>query len=106
MWVLADIHTASLQSMPAHLSVEDKVQETGMSGKPTIFIHHEVLEVVANGDGTRRGGAMKSAAPVGKRVEKAPEMLPSVINSLMGLVPVGAHGTVVGAEEEWPCCRS
>ena len=49
---------------------------------------------------------MKSAAPVGKRVGKAPEMLPSVINTLMGLVPAGGHVTVVGAEEEWPCCRS
>ena len=56
MRVLADIDTASLKSTPAHLSVEGKVQETRMSGKPTIFIHHKVLEVVADGDGTRTGG--------------------------------------------------
>ena len=53
----------------------------------------------------RERGAMKSAAPVGKRVGKAPEMYPSVVNSLMGLVPVGGHGTVVD-EEERSCCRS
>ena len=47
-------------------------------------------------------GAMKSAAPVGKSVEKAPEMYPSVLNSMMGLVPVGGRGTVVGDEKNSP----
>ena len=54
----------------------------------------------------RERGAMKSATPVGKSAGKATEMYPSVVNSLMGLVPVGGHGTVVGAEEEQPCYRS
>ena len=52
MRVLVDIDTANLQSMPAHLSVEGKVVKTGMSGKPAIFIHHEMLVVVADGDDT------------------------------------------------------
>ena len=47
---------------------------------------------------TARGrGARKSAAPVGNNVGKAHDMYPSVLNSLIGVEPLGGHETVGGA---------
>ena len=50
MRVLTNVDPAGLKSTPAHLSVESKIAEAGMFGESAIFIHHEVLEVVANSD--------------------------------------------------------
>ena len=49
-WVLSDIHSASLQSTMSHLGVEGEESESRVSGKTTIIILHQELEVVAYGD--------------------------------------------------------
>ncbi len=50
--MLANVDSACLQSTPAHLSVQGKEAKARMPGKPTVFIHYEVFEVVANSDCT------------------------------------------------------
>ena len=55
--MLTNIDSAYLQSTPAYLSVECKIAEPRVSGKPTIIIHEKVFEVVASGD-CRTGGLL------------------------------------------------
>ena len=45
-----DIYTSCLQSTPAHLSVESKVAEARVTGKPLVFVHQEMSEVIASCD--------------------------------------------------------
>ena len=49
-WVLPDVHSASLQSTMSHLGVECEESESRVSGKTTVIVLHQVLEVVADGD--------------------------------------------------------
>ena len=42
----------------------------------------------------------KSAAPVGNRVEKAQDMYPSVVNSLIGVPPIVGHMRTNWLEEK------
>ncbi len=49
-WVLSNIDPPSLQCTPPHLCVQGKVAKPGMPGKATVPVHHQVLEVVTNGD--------------------------------------------------------
>ena len=48
--MLSNVDASCLQSTPAHLGVESEVAEARVSGKSSIFIHHEMLEVVPNCD--------------------------------------------------------
>ena len=41
---------ASLKCTPSHLSVEGEEAETWVFGKTIVVIHHQMLEVVANGN--------------------------------------------------------
>ena len=47
---LVNADLAYLQCMPMHFCVESKELESRMFGKPSVAIHHEMFEVVANGD--------------------------------------------------------
>ena len=40
----------SLKRSPTHLCVQGKEAESRMLGKPPVIIHHQVLEVVTNGN--------------------------------------------------------
>ena len=48
MRVLTNIDLACLKSMPVHLSIECRIAEPRLSGKPTIIIREKMLEIVAN----------------------------------------------------------
>ena len=50
MRVLTNIDSACLKSTPAHLSVECKIAEPWVSGKPTIIVHEKMFEVIPNSD--------------------------------------------------------
>ena len=50
MRVLTDIDSACQKSMPPHLSVECKIAETRVSGKPTIIVHEKMFEVIVDSD--------------------------------------------------------
>ena len=45
-----NIDSAGLKSTPAHLSVECKIVEPRVLGKPTIIIHEKMFEAIANSD--------------------------------------------------------
>ena len=48
--MLLDVYSASLKCTPLHLSVEGEEAETLVFGKTIVVIHHQMLEVVANGN--------------------------------------------------------
>ena len=48
--VLLDVYSAGLKCTPSHLSVEGEEAETWVFGKTIVVIHHQMLEVVANGN--------------------------------------------------------
>ena len=48
--MLLDVYSASLKCTPSHLSVEGKEAETWVFGKTIVVIHHQMLEVVTNGN--------------------------------------------------------
>ena len=48
--VLLDVYSAGLKCTPLYLSVEGKEAETWVFGKTIVVIHHQMLEVVANGN--------------------------------------------------------
>ena len=85
--MLVDVNPASLESTPAHLSVESKVSEARVLRKP---VFSKYIPTVT--DCSR--GARKSASPVGKSVGNAQEMYPSVLNSSMGTLPFSGQGTI------------
>ena len=51
--VLMNIYSASLESSMSHFSVQSKVPELRMFGKPAIMVLYQVLKVVTNGYSTR-----------------------------------------------------
>ena len=48
--VLLGVYSAGLKCTPLHLSVEGEEAETWVFGKTIVVIHHQMLEVVANGN--------------------------------------------------------
>ena len=46
----ASLGTPSLKCTPLHFHVEDKESKMWVLGKVTIIMHHQMLEIVANGD--------------------------------------------------------
>ena len=80
--VLTNVDTTSLQCTPAHFGVEGEVPEVRMPGKPTITMHHQMLQVVTKGDRAHaRSSEVHSSSRKG--VGKASVMYPSEWNSFM-----------------------
>ena len=48
--MLSHVYSARLERIPSHLRVESEEAESRMLGKATVVVHHEVLEVVSDGD--------------------------------------------------------
>ena len=49
-WALLDVYSAGLKCTPSHLSIEGEKVETWVFGKTIVVLHHQMLEVVANGN--------------------------------------------------------
>ena len=60
--VLMNVDMTSLQYTPEHFSVEGEVPEASMPGKPTITIHHQMLQVVTKGDRVHAQWGSKSGS--------------------------------------------
>ena len=48
--MLLDVYSAGLKCTPSHLSVQGEEAEMWVFGKMIVVIHHQMLEVVANGN--------------------------------------------------------
>ena len=48
--MLLHVDPARLECAPTHFCVESEVPEPRMFGEATVLVHHEMLEVVADGD--------------------------------------------------------
>ena len=107
MRMLMNIDPACLKSTPVHLSVECKISEPRVSGKPTIIVHEKMFEVIADSDciwsRSYKVSSYKVSSSSREQCWKGTRDVAPVLNSLMGVPLLGGHGTVGGG---WWCCRS